>query len=65
MNSLFPFLVALAALMTLGILVAGMVAMIRGGEFNRKYGNKLMQWRVMAQVVALGLVMIALFFGGR
>ena len=65
MNALFPFLIALAALATLGILVTGMVSMIRGGDFNRKYGNRLMQWRVLAQAVAIGLVMLALFFGAR
>ena len=65
MSSLFPVLVGLAALITLGILVAGMGSMIRGGEFNQKYGNKLMQWRVVAQAVALGLVMLALLFTGR
>ena len=65
MSGWFPFVIALAALATLGILVAGMVSMIRGGDFNRKYGNKLMQWRVLAQAIALGLVMLALFFGSR
>ncbi len=30
---------ALAA--TVIVLIAGVIAMLRGGEFNRKYGNKL------------------------
>lgn len=42
------------------ILVTGVFAMARGGEFNAKYGNRLMQMRVAAQFVAVGL--IALFF---
>ena len=65
MNGIFPFLIALAALATFGILIVGMFSMIRGGEFNRKYGNKLMQYRVVAQAIALALVMLALFFGVR
>ena len=62
---MFPSIIGLAALATLGILVTGMVAMIRGGEFNQKYGNRLMRWRVVAQVIALGLVMLAMLFSGR
>jgi len=40
-------------------LVVGVVGMLRGGEFNRKYGNKLMRLRVLLQGVAL--LMIVLF----
>ena len=65
MSGLFPVLIALAVLATFGILLTGMASMIRGGEFNRRYGNKLMQWRVIVQAVALGLVMLALLLGGR
>ncbi len=65
MSALFPILIVLAMLMTFGILAAGMVGMIRGGEFNRKYGNKLMQWRVVMQAIALGLVALALLLAGH
>jgi hypothetical protein len=33
--------------------------MARGGDFNRKYGNKLMRARVMLQATALGLFVLA------
>lgn len=33
--------------------------MARGGEFNKKYSNKLMQLRVILQAVALILFAIA------
>lgn len=33
--------------------------MAKGGEFNKKHGNKLMQARVLLQGVALGLFFIA------
>lgn len=65
MHGIFPFLIGFAAFVTLGILIVGMFSMVRGGEFNRRYGNKLMQYRVVAQAIALGLVMLALYFGGR
>jgi hypothetical protein len=35
------------------VLFAGLFVMARGGEVNRKYGNKLMRWRIMAQAMAL------------
>ena len=47
-------IVALAA--TLAVLLAGVVAMLRGGEFNAKYGNKLMRARIAMQALAVGLI---------
>jgi hypothetical protein len=38
---------------TLGVLVAGVVGMMSGGEFNRRYANKLMRARVVCQFLAL------------
>ena len=47
---------ALAA--TVIVLIAGVVAMLRGGEFNRKYGNKLMRARVAVQALAIALLFV-------
>lgn len=53
-------IVVLAALaVTFGILLVGVLGMARGGEFNRKYGNRLMRLRVIAQFTAL--LLMALF----
>ena len=41
------------------ILIIGIGGFGRGGEFNRKYSNKLMRMRILAQFVAV--VMILLF----
>ncbi|WP_374764761.1 HIG1 domain-containing protein [Yunchengibacter salinarum] len=51
-------LAAIAALTTLGILITGVVGMARGGEFNRKWGNKLMQMRVASQAITLVLLFL-------
>ncbi len=48
--SLILMFIALASV--LATLVIGVVGMARGGEFNRKYGNKLMRMRVVLQGVA-------------
>ena len=60
MNMFFIITAILAGIATLGALVIGLFSMIKGGEFNKKYGNKLMQYRVMLQGVAL--VMLALAY---
>tara|TARA_A100001037_G_scaffold203185_1_gene181684 strand:- start:180 stop:392 length:213 start_codon:yes stop_codon:yes gene_type:complete len=51
--------IALAAVVI--VLVAGLIAMARGGEFNRKYGNKLMRARVALQGVAIVLFLLFVF----
>ena len=65
MNTLLPILVIVFAVATLGVLAVGMVAMIRGGEFNRRHGNKLMQWRVMLQAAAILQLGFLMFVVGR
>ncbi|WCL54971.1 HIG1 domain-containing protein [Gimibacter soli] len=55
------FLIILAlifALITLGILIFGVTAMAKGGDFNKKYGNKLMQARVASQGITILLLFI-------
>ncbi len=62
MSDWLPILLILAMLATLGVLFAGLFAMARGGEFNRKHGNRLMRWRVVLQGTALlliGLLLLA------
>ena len=60
MNTLFFVLLVIAMLMTLCVLFAGLITMGRGGEFNRKYGNKLMRARVIVQGVAIVIFVIAM-----
>lgn len=63
MKTVFFVLVLIAMLITLGVLATGIIAMARGGEFNAKYGNKLMRARVIAQGVAIALFAIAVLLG--
>ncbi len=51
-------LVIAALVVTLIVLIAGIIAMLRGGEFNRKYGNKLMRARVATQALAIALLFV-------
>jgi len=58
--SILTVLLMIAMLATLGVLVVGLAGFFHGGEFNRKYGNKLMQARVALQAVAVVLLLIIL-----
>lgn len=65
MNGFLLALIVIALLATLGVLFTGLISMARGGEFNRKYGNKLMRWRVLIQGGALILLAIALLLAKK
>ena len=56
MHGFLTVLIGLLLLATLGVLVAGMVSMVRAGDPRR--ANKLMQWRVILQGATILLFMI-------
>jgi hypothetical protein len=57
-------LLLIAMLATLGALVVGLAGFFHGGEFNRKYGNRLMQARVALQAVAVVILLVLLVTHG-
>jgi len=59
METFFAALVGIAMAAVLATLLIGVGAMFRGGDFNRKYANKLMRLRVLLQ--ALALILFAIF----
>ncbi len=59
MSAIAFFFLAVFMLITLGVLATGVFSMMKGGAFNRKYANKLMQARVLFQFLAF--VFLALF----
>ncbi len=63
MSGIVPVLLIVALVATLGVLFAGLIAMARGGEFNRKHGNRLMRWRVALQGLALVLLATLMLVG--
>jgi Hypoxia induced protein conserved region len=56
MHTFIAVLVGLLMLGTLGVLIAGMIGMVR--ETNPRRSNKLMQWRVLLQGSAILLFII-------
>ncbi len=47
---------AIASLAVLVILVIGVGAFARGGEFNKRHANRLMRYRLAAQFVAVVII---------
>jgi len=56
MTAFLTVLLVLTLLGVVGTLVTGIYGMTKGGDFNQKYGNKLMRARVILQGVALLLL---------
>ncbi|MES2914190.1 MAG: twin transmembrane helix small protein [Pseudomonadota bacterium] len=54
-DPLFIF-AAIACLVVLGILLFGIGTFAKGGEFNKRYANRIMRWRIGAQFVAVVLI---------
>ena len=53
------YLVDIACLAVVGILMLGIGGYAKGGDFNRKYANRIMRWRIYAQFVA---ILVILFY---
>ena len=57
-------LAALACLAVVAVLLVGVGGFARGGAFNRKYANKIMRLRLLAQFVAIVLIVVFVWVGG-
>jgi hypothetical protein len=55
-------LAALACLVTVGVLLIGVGGFAKGGDFNRKYANKIMRLRLLAQFIAVLLIVAFVYF---
>ncbi len=47
------------------ILCAGLITLWRGGDVARTWSNRLMRLRVLAQFVAILIVMVVLYFSDK
>lgn len=63
-NALF-ILAALACLAVVAVLLLGLGGFAGGGEFNRKNSNKLMRYRIIAQFVAVILIVLFVYVSGK
>ncbi|MFL5221231.1 MAG: twin transmembrane helix small protein [Microvirga sp.] len=58
MQHLLPLVIVGAMIAAVGALLLGVFSMAKGGEFNRKYGNKLMRLRIALQGLAILLFIV-------
>lgn len=65
MSGFTTTLLVLLMVAVLGVLFTGIFSMLRGGEFNRKYGNKLMVARVSLQAAAIALLFLLVMCSGK
>lgn len=50
-------LAAIAVLVVIVILAIGIGGFAVGGEYNRRNGNKMMRWRLIAQAIAIIVIL--------
>ncbi len=57
------FLVAaFVCLCVVAVLMVGVMGFAKGGDFNRKYANKIMRLRLLLQFVAVILIVAFVYF---
>ena len=55
-------IVIVACLLVLIVLMIGLGGFTFGGEFNRKYANKIMRLRILLQAVAILFIILFVYF---
>ncbi len=58
LSVLLKVLIGIALVATVVVLFAGVISMARGGDFNARWGNKLMRLRVIVQGAAVALLAV-------
>ena len=59
MDRLFQFLIPVSLGSVALVLMCGLYALYRGGDFGRSYSNKLMRLRVLMQAIAVAVLVAA------
>lgn len=63
MQTFFAIAMLLALLSVVAALAIGLLAMAKGGAFNRRWGNKVMRARIILQGAAVALFLLAVAVG--
>ena len=58
-------LAAIACLAVLAVLMVGVGGFARGGDFNKKYANKIMRLRILLQFIAVVLIVVFVYLYRR
>ena len=61
LNIILPYLILVVLFGVLIVLFIGIISMLKGGEFNKRWSNKLMRARVFLQALAIILILITAY----
>ncbi len=61
LNIILPYLILVVLFSVLIVLFIGIISMLKGGEFNKRWSNKLMRARVFLQALAIILILITAY----
>lgn len=62
MNIFFDVLIGLSMLAVVGSFFLGMIAFARNGNGAQAKSNRMMVWRVRTQVIAIGVLMVSMWY---
>tara|TARA_B100001758_G_scaffold235696_1_gene236054 strand:+ start:537 stop:746 length:210 start_codon:yes stop_codon:yes gene_type:complete len=61
LNLILPYAIFIVLFSVLLVLFIGIISMLRGGDFNKRWSNKLMRARVILQGVAIVLILLTAY----
>ncbi len=65
MGKLLFTVMLVAMFAVVAVLMIGIGGFAKGGKFNAKYGNKMMQLRIALQAVAVALILLFVYLRGQ
>ncbi|MDG2355506.1 MAG: twin transmembrane helix small protein [Paracoccaceae bacterium] len=65
MSSPLLIIAVITCFLVLLVLVLGIGSFAKGGQFGRKYSNKLMRIRIILQAIAVVLIVTFVFFNEK
>lgn len=60
-----PVLIVIALGVVVAILLGGLFVMAIGGDVSKKWSNRLMRYRVLAQAIAILVVLAVVYFTAK
>jgi hypothetical protein len=61
LNTILPYIIYIVLFAVLAVLIIGIITMLKGGDFNKRWGNKLMRARVALQGLAVILILLTAY----
>tara|TARA_Y100000739_G_C20563872_1_gene444386 strand:+ start:942 stop:1130 length:189 start_codon:yes stop_codon:yes gene_type:complete len=58
---MLPYAIFIVLFSVLLVLFIGIISMLRGGDFNKRWSNKLMRARVILQGLAIVLILLTAY----